>query len=122
MGGDAARPSQQPAAAPAAAAANTPPPQAAHGGSLHLLDAQNLRDASMAHAIAEHLKQSSRALVVHVNGTFHSEERMGVPEHVSRYRPKARALVVTAVARADFDARQLSKLGDFIVLTPPAAP
>ncbi|HEX7175938.1 MAG TPA: ChaN family lipoprotein [Pyrinomonadaceae bacterium] len=119
MGGAAARPSQLPAAP--ATTANTPPPQTAHGGALHLLDAQNLRDASMAHAIVEHLKRRERALVVHVNGTFHSEERLGVPEHVSRYRPKARTLVVTAVARADFDAREMSKLGDFIVLTRPAA-
>ena len=122
MGGGAARPSQPPAAPAAAATANTPPPQSAHGGALHLLDAQNLRDASMAYALAEHLKRRERALVLHVNGTFHSEERMGVPEHVGRYRPKARALVVTAVPHADFDAREMSKLGDFIVLTRPAAP
>jgi uncharacterized iron-regulated protein len=75
----------------------------------------------MAHAIAEHLKRHERTLVLHVNGTFHSEERMGVPEHVGRYRPKARALVVTIVPRADFDAREMSKLGDFIVLTRPGA-
>ena len=121
MSGGAARPSQPPAA-PAAAAANTPPPRTAHGGALHLLDAQNLRDASMAYALAEHLKRRERALIIHMNGTFHSEERMGVPEHVSRYSPKARTLFVTAVPRADYDARELSKLGDFIVLTRPAAP
>jgi uncharacterized iron-regulated protein len=127
MGGGATRPSQPPAATTtatpgAAAAAHTPPPQAAHGGALHLLDAQNLRDASMAHAIAEHLKRDARPLVLHFNGTFHSEERLGVPEHVGRYRQKARTLVVTAVPRADFVAGEMSKLGDFIVLTRPAKP
>ena len=83
MGGAAARPSQPPTAPAAAAAANTPPPQTAHGGALHLLDAQNLRDASMAHAIAEHLKRRERALVVHVNGAFHARS-VSASAHVGR--------------------------------------
>jgi uncharacterized iron-regulated protein len=77
----------------------------------------------MAHAITEHLRRSSGALVVHVNGTFHSEERMGVPEHVRHYRPQARVLVVT-ILKGDgfpaFDAARLGRLGDFIILTDPA--
>ena len=93
----------------------------AHGG-LHLLEAQTLRDASMAHAIAEHLKRGRDPLVVQVNGTFHSEERMGVPEQLARYRSKARAVVVTIVpadAFPNFDA-DLGRLGDFVIITDPA--
>src|SRR5688572_11275128 len=70
MSGDA------PAAAapsPAQPSAQTPhSPHAAHGGASHLLAAQTLRDASMGYSITEFLKQQPEALVVHVNGKFHS--------------------------------------------------
>jgi uncharacterized iron-regulated protein len=92
-----------------------------HGGA-HLLEAQTLRDASMAYAIAEYLRRGRDPLVVQVNGTFHSEERMGVPEQLARYRPKTRAVVVTIVsdeAFPDFDAPRLGRLGDFVIITDP---
>jgi uncharacterized iron-regulated protein len=91
-------------------------------GSLHLLEAQTLRDSSMAYRIAEFLKRGRDPLVVQVNGTFHSEERLGVPEQLARYRPKARTVVVTIVPEddfPDFDAPRLGRLGDFVIITDP---
>jgi len=102
----------------AAAAAPQPNP---HGGA-YLLEAQTLRDASMAYAISEFLKRGRDPLVVQVNGTFHSEERMGVPEQLAHYSKKARAVVVTIIpdeSRAGFDAGSMSGLGDFVILTEP---
>jgi uncharacterized iron-regulated protein len=101
---------------------HTAPPQGAHGGSF-LLDAQNLRDASMAFRVAEFLKSNPGAAVVHVNGKFHSEERLGVPEQLARYRPAARSVVVTILRGEgfpDFDAARHAALGDFVILTDPA--
>jgi uncharacterized iron-regulated protein len=113
-----------PPAAPAAQA-QVPNPHAQasnpHGGA-HLLEAQTLRDASMAYSIAEYLKHGRDPLVVQVNGTFHSEERMGVPEQLALYRPKARAVVVTIISDdgfPDFDAARLGRLGDFVIITDP---
>ena len=94
--------------------------QANPHGSLHLLEAQTLRDASMAYAISEYLKRGRDPLVVQVNGTFHSEERMGIPEQLARYRPKARAVVVTIVPAdtfPNFDAATHARLGDFVIIT-----
>jgi uncharacterized iron-regulated protein len=105
---------------PAGTAAQANP----HGGA-HLLEAQALRDASMAYAVADFLKHHRDALVVQVNGTFHSEERLGVPEQLAHYRPKARAVVITIVPDDDFpnfDAARLGKLGDFVIITDPAVP
>ena len=102
---------------PNATTVATPPAQQPAHGTPYLLDSQNLRDAAMAYSIVEGLKRHSRPLILHVNGNFHSEERMGVPEHVRSYRKKARLLVVTTVAKEAFDAATMSKLGDFIVLT-----
>lgn len=101
------------------------PTQTGAHGTFHLLDAQNLRDASMAHAIAEHLKKRRDALVVAVNGTFHSEERLGVPDQLKNYNSKARTIVVTIISDADFpafDAERLGKLGDFVIITDPTVP
>jgi uncharacterized iron-regulated protein len=106
-----------------------PNPHGAHGGGagapVFLLEAQTLRDAAMADAISDHLQRHARALVVHVNGTFHSERGLGVPEHLKAYRPKARALVVTIVSDEgfpDFDAARHAGLGDFVILTDPSGP
>ena len=110
-----------PTATPAQTAAAA---QANPHGSMHLLEAQTLRDASMAYRIAEFLKRGRDPLVVQVNGTFHSEERMGVPEQLVRYRPKARSVVVTVVPDEGFpafDAGRLGRLGDFVIITDPAA-
>ena len=113
-------------ASPHSTAAPTPAqPQAGVHGTLHLLDAQNLRDASMAHAIAEYLKSNRDALVVEVNGTFHSEERLGVPDQLKHYSSKARSVVVTIIPGEifpAFDAEHLGKLGDFVIITDPAIP
>ncbi|MCA1633958.1 MAG: ChaN family lipoprotein [Acidobacteria bacterium] len=112
----------QPAAPTAQAPAN---PHAAHGGAGFLLEAQTLRDAAMAHSITEYLREKPAALVIHVNGRFHSEERLGVAEQIKHYRPLTRVLVLTIVpgeGSNDFDAGRLGGLGDFVILTEPASP
>ncbi len=119
MSGGAAAPAPTPTPARATTAAQANP-----HGSMHLLEAQTLRDASMAYRIAEFLKRGRDPLVVQINGTFHSEERLGVPEQLARYRPKARAVVVTIVPDAGFptfDAARLGRLGDFVIITEPVA-
>ena len=116
-------PASAPSPASPSAQTSTPARVGAHG-SPHLLEAQTLRDASMAYRIAEFLKRGRDPLVVQVNGTFHSEERLGVPELLARYRPKARAVVVTVVPDEgfpDFDAARLGRLGDFVIITEPVA-
>lgn len=92
---------------------------AAHGNPFSL-EAQALRDATMAHSIAEQLRSQEHALVLHITGNFHSEGGLGTPEHLAKYSPQARALVVTilpAGARPAPDAGGLKSLGDFVVLT-----
>jgi uncharacterized iron-regulated protein len=92
-------------------------------GSGHLIDGQVLWDATMAYSIAQTLMQRPEALVLQVNGGFHSEERMGVPTQLARYRPGTRVLVVSIHSGQgfpSFDAAKLGRLGDFVVLTDPA--
>ncbi len=89
----------------------------------NLLAAQNLRDASMGWALASFLDGHPGYLAVHLNGTFHSEGGLGVPEHLARYRPGTRVLVVTARPDAAFPALDPAAFrgteGGFFVVTAP---
>ncbi len=95
------------------------PGDATHGLA-KIMDSQSLWDATMAFSIAEFLKENKRALVVHLNGSFHSENRWGISDHLLKYRPKAKFLVVTIRYEQDFtkfDKDKHAALGDFVILT-----
>ena len=85
-----------------------------------ILNSQVLWDATMAFSIAENLKKNKKPLVIHLNGSFHTENRLGTVEHLLKYRPKTKILVVTMRYEEDFksfDKAEHSDLGDFVILT-----
>ncbi|HKS30293.1 MAG TPA: ChaN family lipoprotein [Pyrinomonadaceae bacterium] len=91
-----------------------------HGVKQNFLDAQVLRDATMAYAISQALSLRPKALVLHVTGLFHVEGRMGIPEQLEKYRPRTRSLVITLVPERDaprLDPENLKKAGDFVIVT-----
>ena len=85
-----------------------------------ILASQSLWDATMADSVARYLKKNKRSLVVHLNGGFHTENRLGTVDHLLRYRPEAKLLVVTVRYEDDFRTFNTVKhtdLGDFVILT-----
>ena len=78
-----------------------------------MLAAQNLRDVSMATVTARALE--GNALVLHVNGSFHSENSLGIPEHLARLAPDARQLVVTM--QPDDGSPLVFEGNDFVIVT-----
>jgi len=85
-----------------------------------ILSSQSLWDATMAHSVAESLKKNKGSLVVHLNGGFHTEMRLGTVEHFLKYRKNGRAVVVTMRYEDDFtkfDAAKHADAGDFVILT-----
>lgn len=85
-----------------------------------ILDSQTLWDTTMSYSIAEFLKQNKKALVVHLNGSFHTENRLGTAEQLLKFRPKAKFIVVTMRYEDDFstfDKTKHENLGDFVILT-----
>ncbi|HUF04060.1 MAG TPA: ChaN family lipoprotein [Aridibacter sp.] len=91
----------------------------------NILESQTLWDATMAWWVSRHLKKNKRALVVHLNGSFHTESRLGTLEHLARYRKKARSLVVTIRYEKEFtkfDWERHRGIGDFVVLTDAGRP
>ncbi len=85
-----------------------------------ILASQSLWDATMSNSVAKYLKSNKDSLVVHLVGAFHTESRLGTVEHLLKYRPKAKAIVVTMRYQDDFksfDKEKYSDLGDFVILT-----
>ena len=57
--------------------------------------------------------------------SFHSGERMGILDHLARYRPGVSMLVVTMISDKGFPAFEASKmtgLGDFVIVTDAGLP
>lgn len=80
-------------------------------------EAQCVKDETMGESLAASLAGGRR--VVHVNGSFHSDERLGTVTRVLRRRPAARVLVVSFVPEAlaaTLDAAGLAARGDFVVI------
>ena len=93
-----------------------------HGAMMrNMLQAQSLWDAAMAHSLAQHLMRQPESLVLHVVGQFHVSEGTGTPEHLARYRPGTRSVVIVTEPVDDpteFRPDAHQGLGDFVILTP----
>jgi len=90
-----------------------------------ILDSQSLWDATMSYSIAQLLKKNKKSLVVHLNGAFHTENRLGTAEQLLKYRPKTKVLVITMRYEEDFtkfDKTKHENLGDFVILTDSKVP
>ena len=83
--------------------------------------AQCVKDETMGESIAiAYAAAQPRGLVVHVNGSFHSDYRLGTAERAQRQLPGKRIVVVSFVPIADLDSADgaaQKKLGDYVVFT-----
>lgn len=90
-----------------------------------ILASQTLWDATMAYWVAEFLGKNPGGLAIHLNGSFHTESRLGTVEQLLKYQPQARVLVVTMMYEndfANFDKSKHENLGDYVVLTDAKVP
>ncbi len=90
-----------------------------------ILDSQTLWDTTMAFSISEHLQKNKNALVVHLNGSFHTENRLGTVDQLLKFSPNAKVLVITMRYEdnfTNFDKSKHSDLGDFVILTDAKVP
>lgn len=86
-----------------------------HGGSTgiaNLFRAQCLKDETMAESVAALVAPG--VTVVHVNGSFHSEGRLGLVSRVQRRAPGAKVAVVTVVPKGGPTADHAGD--DFVIL------
>jgi uncharacterized iron-regulated protein len=90
-------------------------------GDSHFLEAQNMWDATMAYSINEELSNTPKALILHLNGYFHTMSGAGIPEHLSHYRPDVQMIIINIVRNESFPRfnPQLKDSADFIIITDP---
>jgi uncharacterized iron-regulated protein len=90
--------------------------------------AQCIKDETMAESIVEARRRWPNALIVHYDGAFHSDFRLGTVSRVQRRLPDLKALVITAVPVVDQGTATLATHGgraDYIIFTkriPPKTP
>ncbi len=93
---------------------------AAHGGAggQTIIQAQALKDATMAYFISQS-RQPGQTLL-HLNGSFHSDNHDGIVAYLRQYAPKLNVLTISVVTQAQL--LSLSKenrdLADFVVVVP----
>jgi uncharacterized iron-regulated protein len=90
-------------------------------------EAQCVKDETMGEAIAAAREKYPESIVVHVNGSFHSDFAMGTAERARRRLSGQRIAVVSFVPATDLDTvdgKKIRKQGDYIVFTlqPPKPP
>lgn len=82
-------------------------------------EAQCVKDETMGESIAAaHAKTG--ALVIHANGAFHSDYRLGTVDRAKRRAPTAKIGVVSFIPVADLDTangKPQRKIGDYVVFT-----
>ncbi len=91
----------------------------------NILSSQSLWDATMAYWISQGLERNKGALVIHLNGGFHTAYRLGTVEHLLNYSPRSKAVVITMRYEENFknfDKAKHADLGDFVVLTDASVP
>jgi uncharacterized iron-regulated protein len=94
-------------------------------GNMQLYQAQNLWDATMAWSIATYYKKHRDLKILQINGSFHSEEKLGVPAQLKKYAPNIKILNIATCTDDNFDSpdwKKLSQNGDYILLTDPKLP
>jgi uncharacterized iron-regulated protein len=83
-------------------------------------ESQCLKDETMAESVVR-ARETGAPLVVHVNGSFHSDFGDGAAERVRRRLPRARVLVVSILPVENLDtlkpSKQDRKRADFLVYT-----
>ncbi|WP_197413245.1 ChaN family lipoprotein [Pedobacter sp. Leaf176] len=96
-----------------------------HGtGSMKIYQTQNLWDATMAWSIANFTKKNNNFKVLHLNGRFHSDEKLGTIAKLLRYEPKLNILNISSFSDESFDDPDWNKfenLADYIIITNPKA-
>jgi len=95
-----------------------------HGmGTLKVYQTQNFWDATMAWSISKFTQANKGIKILHLNGRFHSDEKLGTLAKLQQYSPKLKILNISAFADESFekpDWIKFSNLGDYIIITDPA--
>ena len=90
---------------------------------MHIYQSQNLWDATMAYSINKVFQKNTGAKVFHLNGRFHTDEKLGIIAQLNKYagqNPLKILNISCFYSDGNFDKPDWKKhnnLGDFIIIT-----
>jgi uncharacterized iron-regulated protein len=84
----------------------------------NLPKAQAMKDATMANSIANNWQKGQ--LVIHYNGSYHSDKHSGIIWHLNKYNPAIKTFTVSTVLQDDINkiSDENKGLADFIIVIP----
>lgn len=86
----------------------------------NIFESQNLWDASMANSIKKAAKSDKDAVILHLCGGFHCEEKLGAVAQLNRLNKKLKTLVIVGVDKSKFDSlseEERRTLADYVIIT-----
>jgi uncharacterized iron-regulated protein len=88
------------------------------GGARNIIQAQALKDATMAHFIQAG-RQAGQTLL-HLNGSYHSDHHDGIVAYLRQYAPKLRVLTLSVVSQGQLQTLEKDNLSvaDYVVVVP----
>ena len=89
-----------------------------HGMGNNMIDAQAIKDATMAHFISENL--SDEKIFYHLNGSFHSKNKEGIVYFLKKSNPALTIFSITIVLQDDIQdlEEENQSLADYIIAVP----
>ena len=80
--------------------------------------AQAIKDATMARSIADNWNEGQ--MVLHFNGSYHSDRHMGIIWYLNKYNPSIKVATITTVLQDDIDKMDDESKGmaDFVIVIP----
>lgn len=85
-------------------------------GTMKMVKAQALKDATMAHSILKNLNK--KTLFVHINGSYHSNIQQGIVWYIREAKPSTKLLTIATVSQIELSylAEEHLEIADFILV------
>jgi uncharacterized iron-regulated protein len=87
-------------------------------GSTNMIDAQAVKDATMAWSIAKRFGEGN--VFYHLNGSFHTKNHEGIIAFLRQYRPKLRVVSIATVDQENLEelSEENMQMADYIIAIP----
>lgn len=96
-----------------------------HGSGMNvdfMVEAQAVKDATMAFSLFDYLGKGKK--ILHINGSYHSNNYEGILWYLKKHNPKTRILTINTVEQDDIHSLEEKSKGtaDFIIVLPSDSP
>ncbi|MDA3837844.1 MAG: ChaN family lipoprotein [Candidatus Delongbacteria bacterium] len=87
-----------------------------HKGKKYFAEAQAVKDATMGYFIAKNFEKGK--MFIHFNGTFHSDDHLGIIWYLNKFRPKLKIKTLSTILAKDINVPDKANIGkaDYILV------